>query len=142
MSADTRPKMQLSQRVYGEIVYWGTIVACIICMIGPYISMKNPDKNVMNPFYLFAAIFEGKDTATIWQEVAGGFPGGHFYLEKFFYGDGFTQFGLAMGCSVAAWALIPAALIYLFKEKNPTYTILCLWVAALIFLSMIGIVKS
>jgi len=141
MSAVEKPKMQLSQLVYGEIVYWGTIVAALICMIGPYISMKNPEHNVMNPFYLFAGIFAGKDTATIWQEVAGGFPGGHFYLDKFFYGDGFTQFGLALGCSVAAWALIPVAFCYL-KEKNPTYTILCIWVALLIILSMIGIVSS
>jgi hypothetical protein len=141
MSAVEKPKMQLSQLVYGEIVYWGTIVAALICMVGPYISIKNPGNNVMDPFYLFAAIFEGKDTATIWQEVAGGFPGGHFYLDKFFYGDGFTQFGLALGCSVAAWALIPVAFCYL-KEKNPTYTILCIWVALLIILSMIGIVSS
>lgn len=141
MSSEARPIMQLSQRVYGEIVYWGTVLAAIVCMIGPYISVKNPENNVANPLYLFAAIFEGKDTATIWQEVAGGFPGGHFYLDYFTYGDGFTQFGLAMGCSVAAWALIPVALIYL-KEKNPTYAILSLWVMLLIVLSMIGIVST
>jgi hypothetical protein len=141
MSAEEKPRMQLSQLVYGEIVYWGTILAAIICMIGPYISMKNAEHNVMNPFYLFAGIFAGKDTATIWQEVGGGFPGGHFYLDKFSYGDGFTQFGLALGCSVALWALIPAAFCYL-KEKNPTYAILSLWVALLIFLSMVGIVSS
>jgi hypothetical protein len=141
MSAVEKPKMQFSQLVYGEIVYWGTILAALICMIGPYISMKNPENNVMNPFYLFAGIFAGKDTATIWQEVGGGFPGGHFYLDKFFYGDGFTQFGLALGCSVALWALIPAAFCYL-KVKNQTKAILFIWVGLLIFLSMVGIVSS
>jgi hypothetical protein len=139
MNAEERPRMQPSQIVYGEIVYWGTILAAIICMIGPYISMKNVENNVMNPHYLFAGIFEGKNAETIWQEVGGGFPGGHFYLDNFSMGDGFTQFGLALGCSVALWALIPASLCYL-KEKNPLYTGLCLWVGLLIFFSMIGIV--
>jgi hypothetical protein len=141
MNAEERPKMQLSQIIYGEIVYWGTILAAIICMIGPYISIKNVEHNVCNPHYLFAGIFEGKDAATVWQEVGGGFPGGHFYLNNFSMGDGFTQFGLALGCSVAMWALIPAALCYI-KEKNPLYTLLCLWVGLLICLSMIGIVSS
>jgi hypothetical protein len=140
MNAEQRPVMLLTQRVYGEIVYWGTILAAIICMVGPLIAMMNVKNNVAEPYKLFALIFEGKDTATIWQEVAGGFPGGHFYLDHFFYGDGFTQFGLALGCSVALWALIPTSLLYL-KEKSPLYTILCLWVGLLIFLSMIGIVS-
>lgn len=141
MNPEERPKMPFSQVIYGEIVYWGTIVAAIICMIGPYISMKNVDNNVMNPHYLFALIFEGKNAETVWQEVGGGFPGGHFYLNNFSMGDGFTQFGLALGCSVALWALIPASLCYL-KDKSPLYTALCLWVGLLIFLSMIGIVGA
>ena len=141
MNPEERPKMQLSQIIYGEIVYWGTVAAAIICMIGPFIAMKNVEHNIMNPHYLFAKIFEGKNAETIWQEVGGGFPGGHFYFDNFSMGDGFTQFGLALGCSVALWALIPASLCYL-KEKNPLYTGLCLWVGLLIFLSMIGIVGT
>ena len=38
-----------SQIVYGEIIYWVTIVACIICMVGPLIAMINVDNNVLNP---------------------------------------------------------------------------------------------
>ena len=43
--------------VYGEIVYWVTVAACIVCMIGPVIAMSNVENNVLNPHFLYAAIF-------------------------------------------------------------------------------------
>ena len=141
MSAEARPKMPRAQIVYGEIVYWVTIVACIICMIGPLISLAAPDNNVLNPHYLFASIFEGKSAETVWQEVGGEFPGGHFYLENLTKGDGFTQVGLALGCSVALWALIATAIAY-FTEKIYIYVVLSLWVGALVTLAMIGLVGA
>jgi len=139
MTAEETPIMPRAQLVYGAIVYWITIAAAIICMIGPVISMASVDNNVLNPHYLFAGIFEGKDAATVWQEVGGGFPGGHFYFKNFTMGDGFTQFGLALGCSVAIWALLAAAIAYLL-DKIYLYVILSLWVAFLVAVSAIGIV--
>jgi hypothetical protein len=141
MNSEERPKMPRAQIVYGGIVYWVTIAAAIICMIGPVIAMSSADNNVLNPHYLFAKIFEGKDAETIWQEVGGGFPGGHFYLRNFTKGDGFTQFGLALGCSVALWALIAVAIAYL-SEKTYLYVFLSLWVGFLIFLSLVGIIRA
>ena len=141
MSAQETPKMPRAQTIYGAIVYWITIISCIICMVGPVISVASPDKNVLNPYKLFNAIFQGKDAQTVWQEVGGEFPGGHFYFKHFTYGDGFTQFGLALGCSVALWALIAVAFAYA-SDKIYLYVILALWVAALVALSMIGIVGT
>ena len=138
MSAQETPKMPRAQTVYGAIVYWITIISCLICMVGPVISVAAPENNVLDPFKLFTAIFEGKDAATVWQEVGGEFPGGHFYLKNFTYGDGFTQFGLALGCSVALWALIAAAVAYA-ADKIYLYVGLSLWVAAMVALSMVGI---
>ena len=108
-------------------------------MVGPVISVASPDNNVLNPYKLFNAIFEGQDAQTVWQEVGGEFPGGHFYLKNLTYGDGFTQLGLALGCSVALWALIVVAVAYA-SERIYLYAILSLWVAGLVALSMIGIV--
>ena len=110
MSIETAPKMPRAQTTYGAIVYWITILSALICMVGPVISVASPENNILNPYKLFNAIFEGKDAQTVWQEVGGEFPGGHFYFKYFTYGDGFTQFVLA------------------------------LWVSALVALSMIGIV--
>ena len=141
MSAEKAPQMPRAQTTYGAIVYWITILSCIICMIGPVISVAYPENNVLNPYKLFNAIFEGKDAQTVWKEVGGEFPGGHFYLKNFSYGDGFTQFGLALGCSVALWALLVSAVAY-GREKIYLYLILSLWVSALVALSMFGIVSS
>jgi hypothetical protein len=140
MNIAETPKMPRAQIIYGSIVYWITILSCIICMVGPVISVGLPDNNVLNPYKLFNAVFEGKDAQTVWQEVGGEFPGGHFYLKNFTYGDGFTQLGLALGCSVALWALIVVAVAYA-REKIYVYAILSLWVAGLVALSMIGIVE-
>lgn len=141
MNADEKPIIGREQIVYGEIVYWITIVAAIICMIGPVISMASPENNVLNPHYLFSGIREGKSAEEIWETAGDDFPDGHFYLRHFTKGDGFTQFGLALGCSVGLWALIAVAFVYL-KEKNYLYLGLALWVALLIFLSMVGIVQA
>jgi hypothetical protein len=141
MSTEQAPKMPRAQTVYGAIVYWITIAAAIVCMIGPVISVASPENNVLNPYKLFDAIFQGKDARTVWQEVGGEFPGGHFYLKHFTYGDGFTQFGLALGCSVALWALIAAAIAYA-TDKIYLYVWLSLWVAAMVALSMIGIMAA
>jgi len=138
---DDRPVMPPSQIVYGEIVYWVTIVSALICMVGPVIAMMRIDDNVLNPHYLFASIFAGNSADTIWNEVGGGFPGGHFYLSHMTAGDGFTQFGLALGCSVALWALLATALVYL-KQRNYLYLLLCLWVSVLVALSALGIISG
>ena len=78
MSAPETPKMPRAQTVYGAIVYWVTIVSCLICMVGPVISVASPDNNVLNPYKLFNAIFQGKDAQTVWQEEEALFPTGLF----------------------------------------------------------------
>ena len=110
-------------------------------MIGPVISLASPEKNILNPYNLFNSIFDGKSAEEVWQDVGGGFPGGHFYLSYFTYGDGFTQFGLALGCSVAIWALFGAMIAYL-RKKQYLFAILGFWVAFLAAVSMTGIVSG
>ncbi|MBW2622033.1 MAG: hypothetical protein JRD68_03940 [Deltaproteobacteria bacterium] len=141
MSASERPKIPDAQIVYGEVVYWITIVAAIFCMVGPVIAVANIDNNVLNPHFLFQAIFEGKTPEVIWEEVGGGFPGGHFYKDNLFRGDGFSQLGLALGCSAALWALLCTAVAYL-KDRVYLYTILALWVSGMVILSAVGITRG
>ena len=140
MNDTTQPNMPRAQRIYGEIIYWITIVACLICMIGPVISVANPDNNILNPYLLFDAIFDGKNPEQVWNEAGDGFPGGHFYLEREYlgYGDAFTQFGLVLGCSCAFWGLLAAAVAYA-ADRRWLWVVLALWVATLVFLSMTGI---
>jgi len=143
MSDGQQPRMPRAQIVYGEIIYWITIFACLICMIGPAVSVARPDHNVLDPYKLFNAIFEGKTPEEVWSVAGDGFPGGHFYLQgkSFGFGDSLTQLGLALGCSCALWGLLAAAALYA-SERYWLWVVLSLWVATLVFLSMFGIVSG
>jgi hypothetical protein len=135
--------MPKAQIVYGEIIYWMAIVAALICMIGPVIAMAAPDDNVLNPHYLFSAIFEGKSSEEVWKAGGAEFPGGHFWMDNLGAGDGLTQFGLALGCSCALWGLLAVAGCYLLQKPRVfLYVILSLWVATLIALSATGAVSG
>jgi len=116
------------------------IVAAMICAIGPVIAVTFQYKNIMDPHYFFYSIWEGKTAEVIWQELGGGFPGGHFWLHNLTGGDGFIQFGLVLGCSCACVALIGTAIAFLREKPRATgWALISLWVASLIALAALGI---
>ena len=134
------PKIPLPQIVYGKIIYWLCIIAAFICTIGLVLGIALPDKNFMNPYYLFFNIWEGNNPEAVWQQIGGGFPGGHFWLHNLTVGDGFTQFGLVIGCGCAFLALAVTAIAFL-KEKPRSYgwALVSFFVALMVLLSMLGI---
>ncbi|MFC1994572.1 hypothetical protein ACFLVD_00310 [Chloroflexota bacterium] len=137
-----KPKIPLSQIVFGDFIYWLSIVAALMCIIGPVIGMLSVSDNVLNPHHLFATIWEGKNAEAVWQEVGGEFPGGHFWLHNLTGGDGFTQLGLVIGCASALPALLAAAVVYLWKKPRAyVFAFLALWIVALILISLLGIVE-
>ena len=140
---DERPRMPRAQLVYGEMIYWFAIGAAIICMIGPVIAMAAPENNVINPHFLFSAIFEGKSAEEIWALSGDDISGGHFWMDNLSAGDGFTQLGLVIGCSCALWGLLVAAVCYMVeKPRSILYAALSIWVGMLIALSASGAVSG
>jgi len=129
-----------AQVMFGDIVKWITIISCIIALAAPVFILAKPESNLMNPNHIFSLIFSGESTDAVWEKAASGFPGGHFYLQSFFTGDGFAQFGIALGCSVALWALIPTIIEYV-KSKEYIYVFICIFISFLIILAMTGLVK-
>ena len=139
----TKPDMPQAQIVYGEVIYWLCIIAAAICTIGPLISLWFVDNNVLNPHFVFAALWEGKSAETIWNTAGEGFPGGHFFLYNITTGDGFTQFGIALGSIAALPALFMASIAYLRERpRNYLYAILSLWVMLLIAFASAGIIAT
>jgi hypothetical protein len=136
-------KIPLSQLVFGESIYWLCILAAIVCMIGPVIALLAVDSNIMNPHYLFASIFEGNTVDVVWNEVGGGFPGGHFWKDNLFTGDGFTQLGVAIGCASALPALLATALVFIFrkKERAVIWVFFSLVIATLCTISILGLLS-
>lgn len=134
----TIPKPQI---VYGELVYWITIASALIAIVGPALALIFPDNNVLPPIGSLSAIFSGTKSSDIWAgSNAGGFPGGHFYFKNLFTGDGFTQFGVALGCGVALPGLIGAAIAY-GRSRAHWFTFLSLWVAFMIFFAAAGVIN-
>lgn len=135
-----RPKVPRAQNVYGKLVYWFSIVAAVICTIGPVITVAFPNNNLMNPHPLFSTIWEGNDPEAVWQEVGEGFPGGHFWINNLTTGDGFTQLGLEIGCFCSALGLMGAAIAFLReKPKACGWALISLAIASLIISSALGI---
>lgn len=132
------PIISVQQRIYGIIVHWVTIISAIIAMVAPVFILARPKNNFADPYKLFSAIFDGKNKDFIWQNAGAGFPGGHFYLKDMTMGDSIAQFGVAIGCSVALWALIPTIFLYI-KSKDYVFAGICTFIALLIILAMTGI---
>ena len=132
----------LPQRVYGNIIYWLSIVAAMLCTVAPVIAITFVSKNVMDPHYLFYTIWEGKTAETVWQEVGSGFPGGHFWVSNLTSGDSLTQFGLVLGCCCASMALAATAIAYI-KQKPRSYgwALISLIIAVLVLLAALGIYR-
>lgn len=53
------PAIPRSQSVFGFLVYWVTIVAAIVCILGPMVAFLDLDANIVNPHYEMSNIFEG-----------------------------------------------------------------------------------
>lgn len=138
-----KPHMPDAQIVYGEVMYWLCIIAAAICTIGPVISLWFVDNNVLNPHFVFAALWEGQSAEEIWNTAGDGFPGGHFFLRYITTGDGLTQFGVALGSIAALPALFMATISYLReKPRNYLYAALSLWVMLLIAFAAAGIIAT
>ena len=131
----SRPQPAIEERhLYGRMVYVLAYTVCLFCLAGPLLAMAFPDRATVNPYRLFQAILAGKDTASIWIETAGGFPGPHFYVRAGWAGDGLTQFGLVLGCTASAWALLVAGGLF-FRRRAWGYAGLAFCIAVLVFLS-------
>lgn len=129
-----------AEQAYGTVVYWITIAAALICVVGPLFALARPGGNVLNPGLVFEAIWEGRVAGEVWDYAGGGFPGGHFYLDRLLSGDGLTYFGIVLGSTAAFWGLLAAAACFI-KEKAYGYAGACVLVAAVIIFAMAGVVS-
>jgi len=59
MKDTQKPKVPRSQSAFGALVYWITVLAAIICILGPLIAFIDLDANIINPFYEMSDIFDG-----------------------------------------------------------------------------------
>lgn len=116
---DDRPLVPLAGVVYGDIIYWITIVATVVVLIGSVITFTT-GHNTVDPGYLLSAIWEGKTVEEVWMGGVGTMPEGHWYLSEITTGNGLTTTGLALGVFGVIPAIFGAAFV-LFRERQPLY---------------------
>ena len=136
---NNRPEIPLSGIIYGEVVYWLTIVGSIIATIGATIAMFGAD-NYLDPSHVFSAIWEGQTTVAIWEGTVGAIPRGHWYLGRLGAGDALAMFGLALGVFSVIPGLIASA-IAMLKKKQILFGSLALVAAVLCITSCLGLIQ-
>jgi len=132
-----------SELYYGKAVHRITIVSCLISLITPFFILLFPDRNYLNEAVLFESLLKGKKPAEIWEAAGVPFKSGDFwrlFIKNLFTPDGLAAFGVALGCSVTLWALIPAVWQYA-KKKEYFYVCVSVFIMALVALAMSGIVN-
>ncbi|MEN8148197.1 MAG: hypothetical protein ABFS86_00130 [Planctomycetota bacterium] len=61
-----KPEVPVESVVYGEVIYWLTILAAILCMVGPVIALASPGNNCLNPTLVFENIFAEEEPGGVW----------------------------------------------------------------------------
>jgi uncharacterized membrane protein len=139
MVKDDIPEIPFSGVIYGEIIYWGTLLGSVITVVGSVIAFLIAQNNVMDPSYVFGAIWEGKTNAQIWKGGIGAIPNGHWYLPGLPKGDALTMFGLALGVFTVIPGMFASAIV-LMKRKQFLYGILAAIGGAIVTVSMLGLI--
>jgi len=135
------PGQPKAHRVYGGVIFALSIAASLVSTVGLFLAVAFPERNLLNPHYLFSAIWQGMAPRQVW-DAAGGFPGAHFWLGSLRKADGIVQLGVVLAGSSAGIAFVAAAFAYLGrKRREPGWAILVLLDAAIILFAALGIVR-
>jgi hypothetical protein len=135
----SRPEIPVAGIVYGEVVYWLTVLGSVIAIIGATAAMFGAD-NYLDPSQVFSAIWEGQTTVDIWEGTVGAVPRGHWYLPRLGAGDALAMFGLAVGVFSVIPALIASA-IALFRKRQLLFGALAIVAAVLCITSCLGVIE-
>ncbi|ADB58849.1 hypothetical protein [Archaeoglobus profundus] len=134
------PKPPTAGIVYGEIVYWITIVGMIVGIAGLAIYLSSG--GVMNSD-MISDLLKGETPKKLWEEhsILGEMPESHWYLSYLSYGDAIAMLGIVI-CSlsavIATWAT--ALTIFIKRELDLLFGIFAVIVAIIMTLAALGII--
>ena len=113
----------ISGVIYGQTIYWLTIISSLIVLLGTIVSFL--EKNSPLPAsYLLQSVIDGRSKTDIWaNSVVGKPPDIFFFLNNLSHGESITMVGIAIGVS----SVIPATLFssyFLWKSRNPVFALI------------------
>ena len=127
----------LAGKVYGDIVYWGTVTATIFTILGSIFSFVAKN-DILSPSYVLSSIWQQQSVEQIWMGSVGHLPHGHWYMQHLTTGNGITEFGLAFCVFIVIPAMIGSGLI-LFRERSHLFASLAMTAALITTISMLGL---
>jgi hypothetical protein len=131
----SRPQPLKAGIVYGDLIYWITIFATLLVLLGTLMTFTG-GQNYIDPAYLLSEIWNGKSVEQIWVGAVGEQPNGHWYLSQLGSGNGMTMAGIALGVFSVLPAILAAAYV-LLREKRYIFAALALLAAMVTFLAML-----
>ena len=135
-----QPPVQQSPiaRIYGEIVYWCTIVASFLVIISTTCAFLGMP-GLIEPAYLFSSIWNGKEAAEIWINSTGRLPGAHWYLYQLWNADSLAMLGIVLGILSVVPASFAASVIF-FKQGQNFFGVMGILAGLLILLPFLGLI--
>ena len=125
-------------RIYGEIVYWCTIIASILVIISTTCAFLGMH-GLFEPAYLFSSIWAGKEASEIWLNSTGQLPGPYWYLHQLWNTDSLAMLGIMLGIISVVPASFAASVIF-FKQGRNFFGVMGILTALLILLPCLGFI--
>ena len=125
--------------IYGQTIYWLTMMSSFLVLLGTIISFIEKDSPIPSK-QLLQAVIDGKDVDQIWEEMGlSPSPDMLFFLANPSVGESITMIGIAIGVS----SVVPATFLsayFLKKSRNPVFAILAVLAGLLTCVAITGII--
>jgi hypothetical protein len=135
-----RKKARFENLVYGEPVYWATVIGSFIVVIGGLIAFLTTNNFVDTGLWI-SYVWDGLPKEEIWSQVGQVEPNGHWYLSYLTTGDGLQVAGLAIALLSINVGLVAAA-ITLFRKKEKVFAIFAMVSAMIVTLAIFINIES
>ena len=128
----------ISGVIYGQVIYWLTLVSSFLVLLGTIVSFMEKDSPVPTS-QLLQSVIDGKSVDQIWQGMGlSPAPDMLFFLANPSVGESITMIGIAIGVS----SVVPATFIsayFLKKSRNPVFACLAVLAGLLTCVAVSGI---
>ena len=128
----------ISGVIYGQTIYWLTLLSSCLVLLGTIVSFLEKDSPI--PAYqLMQSVIDGKSVDQIWHGVGlTAAPDMFFFLANPSVGESITVIGIGIGVS----SVVPATFFsayFLNKSRNPVFAVLAVIAGLLTCFAVSGI---
>ena len=137
MTTRRKPSVPISGVVYGEIIYWLTVVSSFVVLLGTIVSFIEAE-SLVSSSYILQSVLNGQSVEDLWngsgiRQV----PDISFYLATFGFGESITILGISFG----VFSVIPAvfcASYFLWRSRNKIFAVSAIFAGVITMCSMLA----